>query len=251
MQLVRQREAVDAESVPGVFARLRRLRPGGGRPHRGDGEAFDAADAGVGGGVDVDRKEEVGLPLAGDLGALRERKIDIALAGQRDAVSVVGEFFRDAPRHLQRQVFFARGLSGGAVVVAAVAGVDHDVEDPVARHRTRVQQRLQQVPAVEIAQVIGVLAAHHRKRQVVFDAVDRKFVLVGLEGERPLAVGEDEPLRRGGGAELVLRGDGRGVGVALILHLDRGGGGAKGQQGQHHARPRPSAAVHFSSFCRA
>src|SRR5262249_51124640 len=82
-------------------------------------------------GVGVDRKEQVGALFIGERGTAFERDKRIVGAGVDDfAAHALGDQGAEALGDVEHELLFHEPVaSGGAVVVAAVAGVDHNAGD--------------------------------------------------------------------------------------------------------------------------
>ena len=78
--------------------------------------------------VGVDRDEEIGALLVGEVGPLAQRHEDVGAAGQRDLdAEALRHQPRDAPGHVEHHVLLLHaGGPAGAGVVAAVPRVEHD-----------------------------------------------------------------------------------------------------------------------------
>ena len=101
----------------------------------GGGEAevvgFDAGHGADDGGVGVDGNEEIGFAFIGHFGAGFERDEVIVVAGVDDfAAEVGGDEFAEAEGDVEDEFLFKEpGGSGGALIVAAMAGVQDNAAD--------------------------------------------------------------------------------------------------------------------------
>src|SRR6185437_4708138 len=79
-------------------------------------------------GIGVDRNEQVGIVTAGNAHALAQRDIGVVIAGEIDLVSppplqLVAHAFDD----IEHEILFVHAAgTAGAVVEAAMAGIQHD-----------------------------------------------------------------------------------------------------------------------------
>ena len=114
----------DGVFAGGDFQRVRRSR-------EVEVVGFYAAGGRVGAGVGVYGEEEVGLGLVGDGGAGFEGDEGVVVAGVDDVGSeALLEQLAEAQGYVEDDLFFFNSSgTGGAGVVAAVAGVDDDASD--------------------------------------------------------------------------------------------------------------------------
>lgn len=100
---------------------------GGGKIFDWGDIGFDTVDGGVGGGVEVDTDEEVGVGFSGGGGACGEVNEAVTVTGHGDADTCGEEDGTDAEGDIEGEFFFlAAGGRDSAGVLAAVAGVEDD-----------------------------------------------------------------------------------------------------------------------------